>query len=323
MKRQLLFTGIFMLVVSGLYAQKEVYLKIEHLLGTEAFSFNTPATAPGGEKVSLSRLDYYISQIILVHDGGQMTEVPDTWILVHGDQAVNTKLGDFNINTLEEIRFGVGVEQEVNHLDPAQYDPSHPLAPRLPAMHWGWLAGYRFAAIDGKTGEQLSNIMEIHALGDGNYFQLVIPTAGTENGNTLEIELKANYLEALNGIALDNELIYHGEEDQAITMMNNFATRVFRSSEGNQSVLNVASVSQTMDARLYPNPSFGNLRIRVPDNAGSGEYTLRVYDMQGKLVEEKTTDGKGDILHMEQAGTYLVVLTQEGVILNSATWVVQ
>lgn len=48
------------------------------------------------------------------------------------------------------IRFKIGVVPGLNHGDPAQYAPDHPLNPNLNGLHWGWQGGYVFLAIEGR-----------------------------------------------------------------------------------------------------------------------------------------------------------------------------
>lgn len=73
-----------------------------------------------------------------------------------------------NVNKVEAITFSVGVEQAYNHLDPASFPPDDPLAPQNPEMHWGWVSGYRFAAVEGEAGPNLDQHFEIHSIGDAN-----------------------------------------------------------------------------------------------------------------------------------------------------------
>src|SRR2546423_14038180 len=48
------------------------------------------------------------------------------------------------------IRFHVGLLPQLNNSDPAQYPPGHPLNPQVNGLHWSWMGGYVFLALEGK-----------------------------------------------------------------------------------------------------------------------------------------------------------------------------
>src|SRR5439155_21213230 len=49
----------------------------------------------------------------------------------------------------ERIRFDVGLPNALNHTDASQYPASHPLNPQVNGLHWGWMGGYVFLALEG------------------------------------------------------------------------------------------------------------------------------------------------------------------------------
>ncbi|MDX5320650.1 MAG: T9SS type A sorting domain-containing protein [Bacteroidota bacterium] len=318
--KRLLLGYLFILCTASSFAQKEVYLKINHKLGDQAFAFNTSANSVDGQKFNLRRLEYYLSNIILVHDGGQMIKLTDTYLLVNGNATVNTNLGNFDITDLEEIRFAVGVNAEVNHNDPASWPPSHPLYPKSPSMHWGWIAGYRFVAWEGQSGTSLNQNMEIHALSDENYLQQIIPTTGTLDGNTLTIELNADYTQALKGIDVSQGVVNHSNEEEAAVIMLNFAQHVFTSSEGNKAALNVRKADK-INALVYPNPSKGAAMLSLPDEGST--YHVNIYTLDGKSVKSFFTDESQLELNQLGAGTYFISIQSEAGTSGSLTWINQ
>ena len=58
-------------------AQKNVYLNISHILGTSDFTYNQTAQNNLTQNFKISRVEYYISSIIIIHDGGSQTSVPN------------------------------------------------------------------------------------------------------------------------------------------------------------------------------------------------------------------------------------------------------
>src|SRR5210317_2115149 len=148
-----LILGLFMLTV---FSQQDVILRLDHTLDGEKLQLDESYTHPElGYAFSITRLQYYVSEISIIHDGGQITAVEDTWLLVNASEGDDHNLGGLNITNVEGISFYVGVDHAHNHMDPTIWPAGHPLAPQNPSMHWGWTAGYRFACLEGKTGAGL------------------------------------------------------------------------------------------------------------------------------------------------------------------------
>ena len=68
-----------------------------------------------GSTFHFTRVQYYLSQISIIHDGGTETLMEDTWILVNAEEDTQVDLGDHAITQVEAIHFYIGVEEEVNH----------------------------------------------------------------------------------------------------------------------------------------------------------------------------------------------------------------
>jgi len=293
-------------------AQVDVYLNINHQLGQNSFAFNTAAANNVGNSFNVKRLQYYIAELTLIHDGGQTTAVPNLWILADAGYTLSEALGNHNITTLEGVQLGIGVESSYNHLDPSAYNMTHPLSPKSPSMHWGWAAGYRFIAFEGKSGSNLTQTYEFHGLGDGNYAKITIPTAGTLNGTDLNIDLNADYERALENIDLSSgSNIVHGENGKAASVLTNFATYVFTSSEGNGSIGLTEKKAIKID--LYPNPSNGNLSLKGNLNGKS----LVVIDSQGKVITAKDLSSSLETITIKNNGFYLVQIFEDSELVQS------
>lgn len=298
---------ILLFTCSLSFAQQNVYLKINHNLGTSPFQLSQTASNNNGEQFNVSRLEYYISQIILVHDGGTETTVSNTWLLVNATTQLNELLGSFPITNLEGIKFGIGVEQAVNHLDPSSYPSTHPLAPQSPSMHWGWSAGYRFVAMEGNSGNNLNQIFQIHALEDNNYFEASLTTTGYMNGNDLVIELDADYEKALQNISVNQGLINHGGTGEAISLLRNFQQYVFTPSSNTVGI--APSVVQNHQLILYPNPTINGFNI-------SGDFPrdsrLSIASVLGEVVmDQEYVKGHVSTKNLSP-GLYFVSIAHKG-----------
>ena len=314
MKKILQLIGAVLISVS-INAQTDIYFKMDHFLGNNPFAFNTAATNNLGNSFNVSRLQYYIAEIKIVHDGGQVTDVTNKWILVNANTQVNELLGNFNITTVEAVKFGIGVEQSYNHLDPSSYAMSHPLAPKSPSMHWGWSAGYRFVAMEGKSGSSLNQTYEFHALGDANYHTFTIQTAGTMNGSDITIGINADYEGALHNIDLSGgNNIIHGEVGKAADLLVNFSYNVFTSSDGNNSI-GLDEGDENEDVfEFYPNPSSSKVRI-----SGLQENnTVVVFDALGSIVIQKEfTNNEDHSINLSKSGVYFITILNQGEAVKS------
>lgn len=312
--KNILFVAAFLFSVVAT-AQMNVHFKVDHFLGSNPFAFNTATSNNLGNSFNVTRLQYYISQIVLVHDGGQQTSV-SKWILADAAAPVNVSLGSYNITTLEAVKFAVGVEAAVNHLDPASYPMSHPLAPKSPSMHWGWASGYRFVAMEGACGASMNLNYEVHALGDANYFTVTLPTAGSVSGSDLNIEIDADYEKALNGINVSSGLILHSEAGAAIDFLRNFAYYVFTSAEGNATIGVEENLLYAENVAVYPNPSTQNVTLQMGVEAIEGlEFT--VTDLCGKLINKGQITSQNQKFSFENNGMYFLSVTKSGQVLKT------
>ncbi len=287
------------------FAQTNVTLQINHKLGANAFQLGSQVTNNLGHDFDVDRLQYYISEIRLTHDGFQTTTIPNIWILVNANQTVSISLGNHPILSLEGISFGIGVDSAHNHLDPSQYAMNHPLAPQSPSMHWGWSSGYRFVAMEGNSGTNLAQTYEIHALEDVNYFYANVNTAGTLSGQDLLISIDADYAQALRDVDVASGPISHGGTGASMTLLENFRDHVFTAA------LPTGLAETTQSApnfTMAPNPSTGQVRLYT-DAANTRDMRFEVYDALGrKLNSLKVNAAQWTELEISTPGFYSVVM---------------
>ena len=280
---------------------KTVLLNIEHRLGTDTCATGVEGINNLGNPFKLNRIEYYMDEIILVHDGGS-SDTAAALALVDGFNETSLNLGTFTVDSLESIRFAIGVNTSLNHLDPTTYNPNHPLAPKSPSMHWGWTAGYRFIAAEGLGGSTFSQIFEFHGLGDGNYAHLTLPTSGTLiTSDTLLITITADYNELFRGINLGSGPISHGETGGAAQTLQNINNYVFTSSEGNAAM---GLTEKTPVVGIYPNPSNGQFII---ESSQAGTY--EVLDMLGRNIMNGTLDPGTNNVNLNANGLFLLCIS--------------
>lgn len=284
-------------------AQKTVNLQINHKLGTDSFALNKEAKNNIGTSFNVSRLEYYISEISIVHDRGTETKIKDFWILENAANSKKHSLGQLNITSVDSIKFSIGVNKEVNHADPSQYALGHPLAPKSPSMHWGWASGYRFVAIEGKAGLDLNKHYEIHAIGDQYYYNQSIPVTASDDNGDLLIELNADYELALKNIDVSKNVITHGDFDEAVDLLQNFWTDVFSSNSGAKNTLKTSEL-EIQGLSVYPNPSVDG-QVHFDFEKGSNVSNIQLFSLQGKLLSEYMVSGATELSLQLSSGMYI------------------
>ena len=300
---------VFLTITS--YAQKDVKLNIKHMLGAQTFAFNQESQNDLGHKIKLQRLEYYISGISIVHDGGKVADASDVYILVKANSNETFQLGNFDITTIEAINFSIGVDKSVNNEDPSQWPSEHALAPKFPSMHWGWASGFRFVALEGKSGRGFTQDFQIHALGNENYFPQNIPVTGKDVDGALIIELNADYNEAVKGMNMDAGLFEHSVSGEAARCLRLFHKSVFTSETGQGNTLKVKTAKKESLARVFPNPSQGSFYVGV-NPSSLDDAQLEIVDALGRSVEvlELTTDLNE--IYIEKSGIYFLKITRNG-----------
>jgi len=280
MKKNLLFALLISLAPIT-WSQTDIALKINHRLNLADFALDIPAVNNLGQSYKTSRLEYYISKFIIVHDGGIETAVPlDVIALVQPGEEVNTliPLGNFDITTVESIQFAIGVYEPINNEDPTLFDESHPLGPKSPSMHWGWVAGYRFVAYEGFGGADYAQNFQLHGLGNDNYFSQKQDVIAEIVDGTLILSIDANYTEALRDIDVSSGVVSHGEAGAALQMLLNFKNHVF----GNYYVgLDDQPVQYSWT--VYPNPS-ASLEVAINFQDLSNDYRFEIVNILGESV---------------------------------------
>ncbi len=306
----LLSAALSMLVICS-FAQSNIHLIVHHKLGEQDFAMNSPAKNNMDHDFEVTRLEYYISGITIIHDNGTATPVPDTWILVNAASVTEVDLGSFPVTEVEAIHFTIGVNPEHNHLDPASFDPSHPLAPKSPSMHWGWAAGYRFLALEGNGGPQYNQLIQLHGLGDQNYIKTRVNLNAVVLNNQVTIHLDADYTRALENISVNGGVIEHSETGYAQESLENFRNLVFSPSEVNTGISDANAVNHFT---LYPNPTLDGLAFATISIKEDKGYEIMVTDILGRQISYlKQVNPNATVnISVPEAGIYMVTLMQNG-----------
>jgi hypothetical protein len=103
-----------------------------------------------GETLVFKRLDYLLSDFTLLGGPNGDVGIKGSYAFVKGKTgAGHIELDSIPVGQYTGIRFNIGLDSMVNHGDPSQYGPSHPLNPNVNRLHWDWTGGYIFTALEG------------------------------------------------------------------------------------------------------------------------------------------------------------------------------
>jgi hypothetical protein len=287
-------------------AQKNVSVNINHELAGSPFALNQATQNNIGHLFKVTRLQYYITRFTILHDGGLETIVDDSVVvLVDASMPTNIYLGLFNITNIEGLKFHVGVHSPTNHEDISAIPQSDPLGPKSPSMHWGWTPGYRFVAFEAQGGAQYNNTIELHGLGDENYYETAVVTNGIINGSDILVNVFADYTRGVEGMLIEDGVIYHGADKNASVIVINFNNYVF----SGQSSLEIEEIQKSVLV-IYPSPSSGQIMVQW-EKLNSVE-SLCVYNMNGQLIQNHTVSEQKELpIFINETGTYIIEIKQK------------
>jgi len=296
-------------------AQKSVFLKFPPMVGGNPLALNTNVEDLNGTTFKVERFNYYLSNIQLIHDGGQTIDLSDTVLLIEAGNFTKN-LGVQNFTTIEEVNLSVGVPQSLNHEDISQYPMGHPLSYQSPSMHWGWVSGYAFMLLnawgDGTGDGNPESIYQIHTFGDQNFKSVTVPVTQTEYDDYVEVVIHCNLDEWIYGADPGTSGGAHGEDGINAATMDNVETRnVFVSPQ------DASLESLEFEGELNYSLSGDIVSLSWSNVAGS-QFGI-VSNLEGKtLFSGEVEKGNGDLtLELKEKGIYLFTLyNSKNQILN-------
>lgn len=291
------------------FSQQTIRFNIQHKLGSQNFAFNQVASNNLGNTFKLDRLQYYLSGFEIIHDGGQTKPITNVYYLADASLITSIDLGSHtDINSIEGIKFAVGVNTPENNADPSQWPATHALSPKSPSMHWGWASGYFFVALGGNSGPITDQPLEMHALGNANYFSQTIATSATLINNERVITLTADYARALLNINLSNGLVLHGSNGSNVTMLTNFRDSVFSALSTQTIAVGLQEQKpESNELGIYPNPSAGMFVLDIK-GAHTANNAIVISDITGRILQTFPAKSTTAEIKIESQGLYFVSL---------------
>lgn len=137
-----------MMMGTGVMAQ-EVRLEIAPMTGGKALRMNEPTSA--AQPARITRLDFLLSGLALRRTDGTWVKSRDWFAyLSAGAGRMTAKGSGIPAGEYSGIRFHIGVDDATNRADPHQHAADSALNPQVNGLHWGWMGGYIFLALEGR-----------------------------------------------------------------------------------------------------------------------------------------------------------------------------
>ena len=274
------------------FAQKNVFIDILPVVGSTPLQIGVNHLDATGTVFKLAHFDYYLSNLHVIHDGGQDLDLSDTVFLVEPTNYV-LYLGFLNVQNIEQINFGIGVPAAMNTsssptaVDITTWPLNHPLSFQDPSMYWGWSSGYMHMIIGGwadtdGNGDAASteSYFELHNLGDHNYAPVNLPLVQSNSyPDQIDIHVNCHVDQWVKGINLLTCDIQHGTTGLNELVMNNVGTYVVFDQSPN-----AGTITPTPNAgQIYYSADAWSLQLFWKDmvNAGKGE----LIDAAGRVVK--------------------------------------
>jgi len=218
-----------------LRAQTDLFIHIQPKVGNQNFTVGATVQGIDGTAFKLDYFNYYLSDLLIFHDGGVQTQVNQKVFLFTADQ-FGFYLGSYPMQTIDSIRFMIGVPSRMNTqagaeaVDISTYPANNPLSFQSPSMYWGWQFGYMHMIVGGNADSNNDQIpdayFEMHNLGDHNQRTVNMPIIATQTTATQQdIYLDCNIDQWLRNMPLATVGILHdqtGLNDSVMANINQF-----------------------------------------------------------------------------------------------------
>lgn len=306
MKR--IISVVFSFIALFSIGQSKLHLSFEPYNGGQPLVFNTTIKTLQDEPYMMESFYYYISNIHILHDGGQDLDLSDTVIIIKNEN-YTFSFDAPNVSTVEQINFGVGVPQNKNHLDISKYPENHPLSYHTPSMHWGWNPGYFFVGIKGKGDQDLDGVpesnFELFTFADKNFRNVSLPikaTVGT-NGDK-DLKVITNLDQWIAGVDPGVTGEQHSNNGVNEDIMNNITSRPVFSAPANASINEYTKA----EGNLTYKSTQGNLTVLWSELNTATSYVL--IDMNGRTQQKGSIQSKKGEVNFSNlnSGSYIFMV---------------
>ncbi len=135
-------------------------IEIDHLAGTEGLVLGTKYVTAGGDTVSVSKFQYFVSNIVLIKSDNSEYVVPQdkSYFLVK-ESSVSSKLltlTDIPSADYKGFRFTIGVDSARSRMEESERTGALDKGAAALDMYWSWNEGYIFFKLEGNSPQAVS-----------------------------------------------------------------------------------------------------------------------------------------------------------------------
>ena len=312
MKSIAFLLSLFFIGLNSLVAQKNIFLEIAPVFQNANLEMNVNYVGWDGKTFKLDHFDYYLSELQITHDGGNVTAIDSVFLVESQNHTL--LVGNYPINQIEKINFMIGVPKPLNTqnganaIDISLYPENHPLSFQTPSMYWGWQAGYMHMILGGYADNNgdgtLEAYFELHNLGNNNQQLVEIQNIIQTNSalDQIDVFLTCHVDRWINNIPLSTVGILHDQVGINVTILDNVVTEtVFTQLP----TAGITATDPANSAYFLNHPD----EIEIIWNSMSNLHQIQFVDMNGKLVASQSTqEASGKlIISSIPAGIYTVL----------------
>jgi hypothetical protein len=265
---------------SNNFPQREVILKVNHYLNGEEIELGDKIYNFSINEIKFWSIQYFLMDFELIDKNGNSIISSEKYKLIDASKS-EYSLGNISIDNVNSLKFNLGIDKETNHSDPSVWPSNHPLSLEYSTMHWGWVAGYTFIAIDGSVKDIFDrwlNHFQYHLVGNQYYTTILVNNIeAIYTGDKIIIELNTELSKMLEGVNLAVNNNIHGSGGANDIIGNNIRTKnPFQTAFS--SVKNIYP-----ELKLFPIPASDLITLEL-GNTNVHNLIFKIYDLNGRFV---------------------------------------
>ena len=198
-----------------------VKLTVQPVWNGAPFNPQSHYLTPSGQQVQVGLVKFYLAHFTVVENGIQDRLFDaDLFDVTNGPL---TRVLSMNAVSPHELRFGLGLPPEINHIDIATIPPNDPTGNNS-GMYWTWASMYRFVLFEGHFDTDLTNTgplpynFSLHTGLDTCYRERSIPINLQKSADdtiriTLLVDVSRFFTNGADTLNLTQGSSWHGEVD--------------------------------------------------------------------------------------------------------------
>jgi hypothetical protein len=158
--------------------------------------YNDLYKSPQGNDLWITKKEYYVSNVIAIRSDGSEHLIQNIALIKHGtDISAMSVDGTVPKGDYTAIQFDLGVREDLNLMDPATFDISHPLSVTN-NMYWTWSTQYIFSKLEGWEINNNDTVSFVIHTGTQDLYRpeinvarnFTVATGGTEVSVSLDVQ---------------------------------------------------------------------------------------------------------------------------------------